>query len=106
MDCFHVEKAVIYGKKIRACTHKHDNSGSGIIIPEKKIDQIDLIISDITLCEMQPWPTFSTSADMTILLPASLPPFVWKFGKNWSYNSWDTTFFGNGHWPTFQKVRW
>ena len=35
MGCIYVVEAVIWGKVMRVCTHKHDNSGSGIIILHK-----------------------------------------------------------------------
>ena len=69
-----------------------------------EIGSIGAKINDF--CKWWPWPAFSTSADMTFLLPATLSSFVWKFGNNRSFNSWDTAIFVNdGHAYIFQ-VRW
>ena len=39
------------------------------------------------------------------LLQATLNSFLWKFGKNWLYSSWDTAIFINCEWPwsTFSR---
>ena len=65
--CIHVEEAVIWGKEMRACTHKRDNSGIGVII------------HDIIIDEMWPWSTLWRSADATFLLSVLVASFWWKF---------------------------
>ena len=42
---------------------------------------------DITFNKCDNWPTLSRSADVTLLLPARVVSFWWKFGYNRLYNS-------------------
>ena len=49
MGCIYIEKAVICGKEMSACTHKRDKSGIGVIILEENLVQIGLIIAEILL---------------------------------------------------------
>ena len=42
--CIHIEEAIIWGKEIRVCTHKRDNSVSFVIILVENLVQIGLII--------------------------------------------------------------
>ena len=44
-----MKEAVAWGREMRACTHKRDNSGSGVIILEENLVQIGLIIAEILL---------------------------------------------------------
>ena len=54
VGCVHVEKAVMWCKEMRACTHKCDNSGFGVIILEKNLVQIGLIIAEILFFGLGP----------------------------------------------------
>ena len=51
MGCIHEEEVVIiiYGKEMRACTHKRDNHGIGVIILEENFVEMGLIIVEILL---------------------------------------------------------
>ena len=49
VGCIHVEKAVVWGKEMRACTHKRDITGIGAIILEENLIQTGLIIAEILL---------------------------------------------------------
>ena len=51
--CIHVEEVVVWGKEMRACTYKRDNSGIGVIIFEENVIQIGLIIAYIILLLMK-----------------------------------------------------
>ena len=48
VGCIYVQEAVIWGKEMRACTHKRDNSGNGVIILEENLVQIGLIVAEIS----------------------------------------------------------
>ena len=49
MRSFHVAEAVNWSKEMRACTHKRDNFGIGVIIREERLVQIGLIIAEVLL---------------------------------------------------------
>ena len=40
-------------------------------------------------CKMWSSPRFSRSADMTLLLIATVASVLWKFSWSWSHNNWD-----------------
>ena len=49
VGCINIEKAIVWGKEIRACTHKWDNSSRGVVILEENLVQMSLIITEILL---------------------------------------------------------
>ena len=54
MGCIHAE-AVIWGKEMKACTHKLDNFGIGVVNIDENLVQIGLLIAEISLfmeCEL------------------------------------------------------
>ena len=55
-------------KKLSACTHKHHNSGIGVIIFEANLVQIGLIIADIFLFMKCDLDLLSRSADVTLFV--------------------------------------
>ena len=74
MGCIEVEETIIWGEVMMERTHNATISVSGVVIFERKLVDIDLITAEIFLsfCEMRTSITFSRSADMLILLPATV----------------------------------
>ena len=67
----HVDKVVVYGKEMRACTQKCDNSGSCFIILEENLVEFGLIIAEILpFVKYDLDLHFSRSADVALLFSA------------------------------------